>query len=75
MPHTDFMIRVEALMQETNCTREHAHQAVLAAMGGSRVARTRAETREETVLRRARALMAKGMGWSRAIAVAADTME
>jgi hypothetical protein len=66
------MIRVEKLQQETGCTREHAMQAVAAT--GLQVARR--ETKQETVLRRAVALMRwRGVCWSKAIDLAAETVE
>ena len=72
MPVTDFMIRVEKLQQETGCTREHAMQAVAAT--GQQVARR--ETKQETVLRRAVALMRwRGVCWSKAIDLVADSVE
>lgn len=73
MPVTDFMERVEKLMAETGCSKEHAMQAVAAA--GQQVARTEI-TKGQRVLCRALSLMAnKGYGWSRAIDVAAQTVE
>ena len=73
MPVTNFMIRVEALMAETGCSKEHAMQAVAAA--GQQPARSEI-TKAQRVLLRARSLMVnKGIGWSRAIDVAAETVE
>ncbi len=62
--------RIEALMAETGCTRELAQQAIAASQ------QPRTETREETVLRRAVGLMRwRGIGWSRAIDLAAETVD
>ena len=71
MPETNFMERVEKLMAETGCTRELASQAVHAATPAPRDI-----TKGERVLCRALSLMRnKGYGWSRAIDVAAQTVE
>ena len=62
--------RIEALMRETGCTRELAQQAVAASQ------QPRTETKEETVLRRALGLMRwRGLCWSKAIDLAAETVE
>ena len=62
--------RIEALMRETGCTRELAQQAVAASQ------QPRTETKEETVLRRAVGLMRwRGLCWSKAIDVAAQTVD
>ena len=73
MPETDFMKRVEEIIKQTGCTREHAMQAVAAT--GLQPARSEI-TKAQRVLLRARLLMRnKGYGWSRAIDLAAETVE
>ena len=70
MSETTFMKRVEELMAETGCTRELAQQAIAASQ------EPRQETKEETVLRRALGLMRwRGLCWSKAIDLAAETVE
>ena len=73
MPYTELQQRIEALLQETNCSRELAQQAVIA--NYPKPGRTEMPVGQR-VLCRARSLMAnKGYGWSRAIDVAAETVE
>lgn len=73
MPVTNFMERVEKLQQETGCSRELSLQAVAAT--GQQVARTEIPTGQR-VLCRARSLMRnKGYSWSKAIDVAAETID
>ncbi len=60
--------RIQALMRETGCTRELASQAVAATR--------QTETKEETVLRRAVGIMRwRGLCWSKAIDLAAQTVD
>lgn len=70
MSETTFMKRVEELMAETGCSRALAQQAIAASQ------QPRTETKEETVLRRAVGLMRnRGLCWSKAIDLAAQTVE
>ncbi len=73
MYYTDFMQRVEALMQETGCTYDMAVRACSA--NDMQPARSEI-TKGQRVLCRARSLMRnRGIGWSRAIDLAAQTVE
>lgn len=68
MSYTELQQRVEQLMTETNCSRELAQQAVVASRP--------AETREQTILRRAVAVMnTLGCGRGRAFAIARASVE
>ncbi len=63
--------RIEKLMQETGCSRELAQQAVTASQQPRQ-----AETREQTILRRAVAIMnTPHCGRGRAFAIARETVD
>lgn len=72
MPYTELQQRVEQLMADTNCSRELAQQAVIANYPQP----GRSETKEERILRRAVGIMRyRRIGWSRAIDIAAQSVD